>query len=245
VSGYLAMRMFVLLFPLAYMGVAAVGLIARNSGETSSETVAHTGLAGAVANSVAQAASGSQRNQILALLIGLMATAWAGRGALHAARFAHTIPWRLPNPKTSVATAGGLVAGAVVLFVAWFGNLTSRMRDNGWSVVLVAVFTVAVLGSLWWLVSSYLPHRGGRRWLLPGALLVGVGSAALHIAVSVYFAPKLARSSRTYGVLGTGVVILAYLVVVAWMIVLAAELNAGVYAVRHPEDREEAPHPFA
>jgi uncharacterized BrkB/YihY/UPF0761 family membrane protein len=55
----------------------------------------------------------------------------------------------------------------------------------------------------------------------------------------------LSRSSQTYGALGAGVVILAYLVVVAWMIVLAAELNAGIYAVRHPDDRDEAPHPFS
>jgi uncharacterized BrkB/YihY/UPF0761 family membrane protein len=245
VAGYLAMRMFVLLFPLAYIGVAALGLIANNTSESSGETVAHTGLAGAVADSVAQAANGSQRNQVLALVIGLMAAAWAGRGALHAARYAHTIPWRLPDPKTSVATAGGLVAGVVMVFFAWFGNLTSRMRDNGWSVILVAVFTVATITAVWWLVSTRLPHRGGRLGLLPGALLVGVGSAGLHIAVTVYFAPKLSRSSQTYGALGAGVVILAYLVVVAWMIVLAAELNAGIYAVRHPDDRDEAPHPFS
>ena len=84
VAGYLAMRMFVLLFPLAYVAVSAIGLVANNSGESSTEATAHTGLAGAVANSVAHAASGSQRNQVIALIVGLMATAWAGRGALHA-----------------------------------------------------------------------------------------------------------------------------------------------------------------
>jgi uncharacterized BrkB/YihY/UPF0761 family membrane protein len=245
VAGYLAMRVFVLLFPLAYVFVATVGLSARHSSDTTSEAVGHTGLAGAVANSVAQAASGSQRNQIIALVVGLMATAWAGRGALHAARFAHTIPWRLPNPKTSVASAGGLLAGVVVIFIAWFGNWTSRLRHHGWPVVVVVALTVAVVGAVWWLVSCRLPHRGDRWDVLPGAVLVGVGSAALHAAVTLYFAPKLSRSSETYGVLGTGVVILAYLVVVAWLVVLAAELSAGIYAVRHPDDRDEAPHPFA
>ncbi len=245
VAGHLALRMFVLLFPLAYVAVSAIGLVANNSGETSTETVAHTGLAGAVANSVAQAATGSQRNQAVALVVGLMATAWAGRGALHAVRFAHTIPWRLPNPKTSVATAGGLVAAVVVLFVSWFGNFTARMRDNGWPVTLVVVLIVIVLATMWWLVSNHLPHRGGRLDVVPGALLVGLGAAGLHVAVAVYFAPKLTRTSATYGVLGAGAVILAYLVVVAWLIVLAAELNAGIYAVRHPDDADHAPHPFA
>jgi uncharacterized BrkB/YihY/UPF0761 family membrane protein len=76
----------------------------------------------------------------------------------------------------------------------------------------------------------------GWRDLVPGALLVGLAAPALSIAVAVYFAPRVARTQATYGALGVGVVLLAYLLVIAWLISLSAELNSGLHTWRKARD---------
>jgi len=61
---------------------------------------------------------------------------------------------------------------------------------------------------------------------------VAVAAPAIHAAVQLYFAPKLARATTTYGVLGASLVLLTYLIVIGWMLVLACELSAALLGWR-------------
>ena len=246
ISGYLAMRIFVLAFPLAYVVIAGFGLSAGQSQDGTKDAVRRTGMSATIADSIAGVSTGSTQSKVVILAVGLMATAWAGRGMLHAMRFAHTVPWRLPNPKTSFASLGGLGIAGVMLLLVWFGSLADWLRDvAGFGPGLLLTTYTVVLGGFWWLVTSRMPRRGGLVDLLPGALLFGIGYAGVHVAVVVYFAPKLARSSATYGALGSVLVLLTYLLVVSWLIILCAELNAGIHARRHPSTAlSESPDPF-
>jgi membrane protein len=232
VAGYLAMRFFVLLFPLAYVVIAGFGLAtSRQDVLDASEEV---GVSGAVANSIADATATSERGHWIALIIGLMATAWAGRGTLRALRIAHAEAWRLPVPKTSYASAGGLPLAALLLATVVYGSWITHLRTEGHHPLLAFALHAIVIGAVWLVVASRMPHAEGAGWvdLAPGAALVGLAAPALNLAVSLYFAPRVARTQATYGALGVGVVLLTYLLVISWLITLSAELNSGILAWR-------------
>ena len=79
-----------------------------------------------------------------------------------------------------------------------------------------------------------LPHRGSSwRDQLPGAVLVGLGTQLIHLAVVLYLAPKIGRSSELYGALGAATVLLLWLYLVARLIVAAAFLNAALWEHHH------------
>ena len=232
-ASYFAMRIFVLLFPLAYTFVAGIGLYASNSADQTHDATESIGVTGALADSIAQAAEGSQRAHVLILVAGVILTIWAARSALRALRMISAVVWRVPVPKTPLAEWGGVAFVVVILLVAWLGILENRLRDHGWSVLAATILFGLVSGALWWLVSQRLPS-GGKRPVdhLPGAVLIAVAAPAVHAAVNIYFAPKLAHATTTYGVLGASLVLLTYLIVVGWTLVLACELSAGVFAWR-------------
>ncbi len=241
VAGYLALRFFVLIFPVAYVVVAGIGLtISREDALEASDGV---GISGAVADSIAEATEGSTRGHWLALIIGLMATAWAGRGALHALRIVHAEAWRLPVPKTGYGSVGGLPLAGVILLVLAYSSWVTNLRQEGDHVLLVFPLHAAVIGAVALGGSLILPRADGSRWLdlVPGACLIGLAAPALNVAMTVYFAPRVARTQATYGALGVSVVVLTYLIVVAWLITMAAELNSGLFAWR--QRRAASPGP--
>jgi uncharacterized BrkB/YihY/UPF0761 family membrane protein len=240
ISGYLAMRFFILLFPLAYVVIAGFGL--TTSRDDVVDAGEDLGLSGAVADSIADAAAASDRGHWIALIVGLMATAWAGRGTLRALRIAHAEAWRLNVPKTSYASPGGLGVAACLLASIMFGSWITSLREDGYSLVLLFIFQGLVVGAVWLAVAVLMPRPEGTRWtdVVPGAALVGLAAPALNLAVAVYFGPRVARTQATYGAIGVGVVILAYLLVISWLIVLSAELNSGVHAWRSAR-RQPAP----
>jgi uncharacterized BrkB/YihY/UPF0761 family membrane protein len=94
--------------------------------------------------------------------------------------------------------------------------------------------TLALSTGLALIVMHLLPSRA-ERWqdLLPGALLLAVGTQLVHVAVVFYFAPRLERSSEFYGVLGVSAVLLVWLYVIARLATAAAFLNATVWERRY------------
>jgi uncharacterized BrkB/YihY/UPF0761 family membrane protein len=232
VTGYVALRCFILLFPLAYVLIAGLGLVA--SEEDALDATSSVGISDAVAESIADAAASSSRGHWVALIIGLMATAWAGRGALRALRIAHAEAWRIPLPKVRYSSYGGLPLAAALVVIVIVNGWLVQLGTDGMSRALVFALQGALFGVLWLGVSLIMPRGERTSWLdlIPGALLWAVAAPALNFAVTIYFAPRLARTQETYGALGVGVVVLAYLLAIAWMVALAAELNSGLHAWR-------------
>jgi uncharacterized BrkB/YihY/UPF0761 family membrane protein len=227
-ASYFAMRIFVLLFPLAYTVVAGIGIYASNSSDEARGATKNIGLTGALADSVSQAAEGSQRAHVAVLVAGVLLTIWAARSSLRALRTLSAVVWRVPVPKTPLAEWGGVAFVLVVVLVAWLGIVVNRLRDHGWSILGGAVVFGLVMGALWLIVAQRLPNAGRRPVdHLPGALLIAVAAPAVHAAVNIYFAPKLARATTTYGVLGASLVLLTYLILIGWLLVLACELSAA------------------
>ncbi len=241
-SGYIALRIFVLLFPLAYVIVAGIGISAASSGVTGADVTAATGMTGALAESVASAAQGGQRGHWLIIIIGSGTAVWAARSLLKALRISHAIAWRLPDAKYKTVELGPLLVIAGVVGAAYLGSLATRARNNDDVPTLVAYTTVGGVVALgWFFASRALPHARCAWWYhVPGAVLVGLGTMVLNVAVTVYFVPKLYHSAATYGALGIGLVLITYLLMVGWLVVLSAELNAGIFETVTHRDEESA-----
>jgi uncharacterized BrkB/YihY/UPF0761 family membrane protein len=186
-------------------------------------------LTGALASSVADAARGSSRGHGVVLIVGLALALLAARGAVRAVRLAHASVWRMPVPKPPIADLGGPLCAGLVLLLAWCGVMVTRLRAEGAPIGLTSIAFAGIVGASWLEASWRLPNQAERRRdLLPGAVLVGLGAPMLNFATQLYFAPRLDRATTTYGVLGSSLVFLTYLLVVAWTIVAGAEVNAGV-----------------
>ena len=92
------------------------------------------------------------------------------------------------------------------------------------TLLLLAVYLAAAV----WMMDK-LPHRGSWRDLWPGALLLALGTQAIHLVVALYLAPKLGRSSELYGALGAATVVLLWLYLLARLVVAGAFLNAALW----------------
>jgi membrane protein len=245
-TSYIAMRLFVMLFPLAYMFVAGIGLYANHFAAGSADAARDAGLSGALASSVAQATQGPSKGHAVVFVSGLALSVWAGRSAVRALRVAHASVWRVPVPRRPIAELGGPATAAVLLVVSWLGVLLTRLRDAGAPIGLTSVALAAAVGAIWLEASWHLPNAvNARRDLLPGAAVVAIGAPLLNFATQVYFVPKLGRATEMYGALGASLVVLTFLLVVAWTIVVGAELNAGVAEWRRRREQRSHAHAAA
>ncbi len=230
-ASYLALRLFIMLVPLAYVAIAGFGLAGTR--QDASDVSEDLGLSTSISSSIADAVSSSSRSHWLALVIGVGASAWAARGVLRAVRGLHAIIWRQPVRKESLTSPAPLVvivvSGAAVVLALLFNH----WRQTGTPWWLISLLGVMLWGCFWLLVSHRLPHAPCR-WvhLLPGAVFFGVATQGMHVATTLYFGRKLASSADAYGALGVALVLLSWLVVVGWIIVLTAEANAGLYEWR-------------
>lgn len=228
-AGYLAMRLFILFFPLAYVAVAGLGLYAQSS-DSAEHVASDAGLAPAVTQSIADAANSSSRNHWIALIIGLGATVWAARGVLRALRAMHALAWGVLPPKSGLKPHGPLLTAGMVVTLTIGYSMSDRLRDRGVSWVAAHLVAVVVVSGVWLLASLLLPRRPTPWYaLVPGALLFGLGIEGLSLATTLYFAPKASTASAAYGALGIGLVLLSWLAAVGWIVILAVEMNAGLW----------------
>ncbi|MGH3016003.1 MAG: YhjD/YihY/BrkB family envelope integrity protein, partial [Gaiellaceae bacterium] len=178
-------------------------------------------------------------NRAALLVGGLFLLAWFTLGAVRALRLASALAWgmerrpRLRKPLHAVVAFNGLFLAGAFSFaaLAWLREVLGLGALIA-TVGLLAVHTAIALEVLW-----LLPRRT-ERWqdLLPGALVVAVGTELLHVAVAFYFAPKLERSSELYGALGTATVLLVWLYLFGRLFTSATFLNATLW-----ERRQERP----
>ena len=127
-----------------------------------------------------------------------------------------------------------LCAGIAVVGLTWW------LREESWSVgLLAATLTIVPLTALWVWVSLKLPH-GDARWsaLLPGALVVAIGFQVLHGLIVTFLVPKLEKATAVYGSLGAMTTLLFSMYLVGRLVVTAPVLNSSLHAEirdRHDE----------
>jgi uncharacterized BrkB/YihY/UPF0761 family membrane protein len=110
---------------------------------------------------------------------------------------------------------------AAVEIVSWI-----RRHDQLGGVAALAAYVVLV-GGVWLVVSTELPHRDAR-WpaLIPGSVVFGLGLLLVSV-FNVYVTTRLVEGrADTYGALGIAAALLFSLVLVGRVMILSAEVNA-------------------
>lgn len=239
IAGGLAYRLFFWLLPLGLV-VASLLSFWVDADRLAAANAAHDfGISSAAVQSAMDAIAEQHHARWYFLVAGIALVVWFGSGVVRALFVAHSVAWGLRPEKLRRPMTAGLVFSAIFALLIAVSTSTQLLREQlgGTGLWLTLALAVFYLGSVLWVMDK-LPHRSTSwRELLPGAVLVALGAEAIHLAVVLYLAPKIGRSSELYGALGAATVILLWLYLLARLVVAAAFLNAALW-----EHRTETEH---
>ncbi|UDY35385.1 YhjD/YihY/BrkB family envelope integrity protein [Dermatobacter hominis] len=228
-AGAIAFRLFLLVVPLLLILVAGLGFLHESESERGASD--QLGFSQALVDTMSTVGANAARGRWITLWVGLVATVFAVRTLIKSLRIVHNLAWgtsRKPsaNRPLDVLVGVGVVALVIAMMAAaqW-----ARARTPGGGILASVVIGVVATG-IYLVVELLLPRAEGTSWLglVPGAVLVGAGTQALHAATVFYFAGRVSRMSETYGPLGVAIVVLLWLYILGRLIVGAAVLNAGL-----------------
>ncbi len=236
-AGGLAYRLFFWLVPLGLV-LASLSSFWLDADRSSLEDAARDfGLSGAATRAALEAIEQQEYARWYFLVAGSVLLLWFGIGVLRALNVAHAVAWKLRPEKIRHPLRAGLLFTALTAGIIGVSTGTAWLREeNEGSGILLTISLVALyVAAVVWLMDK-LPHRASSwQGLLPGAVLVAVGTQLMHLVVALYIAPRLGRSSELYGTLGAATVILLWLYLVARLIVAGAFLNAAVWEQKEGE----------
>ena len=242
-AGGLSYRLFLFLLPFSLFIVTAVGAVADGVNQELSDLAQHAGLSASLAASVGAAVDTSNRGIFLIAGTAAVLTLAAGVGVIKTMRLISAIAWQVdPGRMTRRIFASAILAvGSMALMGFRALLLEVSAGPLAETIIIVAemlMIAAAVLAAYW-----VLPRAKGTHWtdLIPGALLVTVGFAALRIVTIVWFANRLDRVDDLYGALGVATVFLAWLFIVARLLVAGASLNATLWLGRHEAQQTDSP----
>ena len=233
-AGGLAYRLFFWLVPLGLVFASVLSFWVDEDRVGLQDAARNFGLSGAATQSAMRAIAEQHHARWYLLVAGIVLLVWFGIGVIRALNVAHAIAWNLRPEKLRRPLFAGLAFSGIVISLIAVSASTQFLREEYgvtgfWVTVALVVFYLAA--ALW--IMDKLPHRSTSwRDLLPGALLVALGTEVIHIIVVLYLVPKLGHSSELYGALGSATVILLWLYLLARLLVAAAFLNAALWDQR-------------
>jgi membrane protein len=195
-----------------------------------------------VARNIATATSElSILEHLVVLGIGVVGTYFAGLGLLKTLSRVNAVAWSVPLAKVKnrlhvLGIVLGLFLVLILLSSAW-NQLRAQLGT------LEFVLALPVAGLLYAIVitalHAQLPRPDDVTWrdLVPGALLVGIGVAAMQAIVLGYIARKLSSSNELYGGIGTAIALLLWLYLLGRMLVLGPLLDVVVRRRQEADQR--------
>jgi membrane protein len=234
IAGGVAFRIFLWLVPFGLVVAALLSFWSELDPDGLEKASREFGVGAAAAEAASEALQSGDRNAVIVLLFGLVFLAWFTVGALRALILAHALAWQLKPPRIRRPLyAIALFNVLFVLYALSSAGLAWLNEQIGATALLSIVLALAVSTALALFAMWLLPHRAtSARELLPGALLVAVGTELIQVAVIFYFAPRLGRSEETYGAFGAAATMLIWLYVISRLVTGAAFLNATLWSRR-------------
>lgn len=230
-AGGLAYRLFFWLVPLGLVLASVLSFWVDEDRVGLQDAARNFGISGAATQSAMKAIAEEHHARWYFLLAGIVLLVWFGIGVIRALNVAHAVAWSLRPEKLRRPLFAGLAFSGIVIALIAVSASTQLLREEYgvtglWVTIALVVFYLAAV--LW--IMDKLPHRSTSwRDLLPGALLVALGTEVIHLVVVLYLVPKLGHSSELYGALGSATVILLWLYLLARLLVAAAFLNAALW----------------
>jgi uncharacterized BrkB/YihY/UPF0761 family membrane protein len=233
-AGGLAYRLFLWLLPIGLVGAEILGFWVDANEDSVQDAAKEFGIGAAAVASAADAVETNSSNRILLLLTGLIALAWFSLAFVRALQLAYSLAWGVRRPRLHHPLYAVLLFNGIFLTIAVASAGLAWLRQElGLIGIVGLVLTIVYQAGVALLIMWLLPRRT-ERWqeLVPGAVLVSVGSQVISLAVVFYFAPRIGRSSELYGALGAASVLLVWLYLVARLIMSGAFLNATLWERR-------------
>lgn len=247
-SGALAFRLFLFLLPLTLVLVVLLGFAISSDPSASQDLVDRFGLRGALAQGLVHVTNEGRANRLWAFVIGFFGMSWAALGCVRLIRVLHFVAWDQPLERLrSPHRAAGIfvLANVLILVVPLLAEWVHAVAGIFGSLVgILGVFAFYVV--LWVALSALLPH-GDAPWqfLVPGAVLIAVGTQCLQLATVYILGPQVQNKVSVYGAVGVAAVLLTWLFIIARLIVASAVLNAVLHErrTRRHQQRNVAPDP--
>ena len=229
VGSAIAFRLFLFFVPLLLFVVGLAGFVAT---WVDADTVNdNAGLTGSLAVQIDAALSQSSSTRWVAVVLGLVGMASAGRSLSKVLVTTSCLAWRLPMK----SKAPMRVVGAIVGLMAGIGlvaAIVNRIRTElGVGVATVSFVGALVVYALAWVVLSMMLPRASTdpAVVLPGAVFVGITLAGMQAVSQLYLPSRLSRASELYGAIGTTIVTLGWFFILGRAMVLAMVLNAVIH----------------
>ena len=241
-AGGLAYRLFFWLVPLGLIFAALLSFWGDEDPSGLEHAARDFGISGAATRSAMNAIEAEHHARWYFLLAGIALVIWFGIGVVRALIVTHAVAWGLRPEKLRRPLVASLTFSGVLLGVIALSTATQALREQlGVTGFLVTLLLLAIyVAAAVWMMDK-LPHRGSWRDLWPGALLLALGTQAIHLVVALYLAPRLGRSEELYGALGAATVVLLWLYLLARLVVAAAFLNAALWEDRSAELPSQRP----
>ncbi|GAB3747925.1 hypothetical protein GCM10027599_02010 [Yimella radicis] len=161
--------------------------------------------------------------------------------------------WRLPHADLLSAwrhLVWALMTSVLFASALWVNTATRNWNVSatveGWVEALTTGF--AAFGYYWWTQRILL--RGKARWgqLLPGAVLIGLGTTVLILAVQLLAPNEITEQVADYGLVGAAfilaLVLVAFSTILLWGVFLGRDLSRWLVARRfdaaHSSDNPDA-----
>jgi uncharacterized BrkB/YihY/UPF0761 family membrane protein len=238
----LAFRLFLFLVPYAFVMVTGFGLASSAAGQDPGDAARSAGIGGLLAHAVASTSTLSLWNRVVALTVGGFALALTARSLVRVLWIVHRLIWKVESARKPTEWGALALVGIVtVLFgiadlAAWLGSQGFGFR------VLALLLTALFAGAAWYVASWWMPREECDWWaLLPGALIVAVGVAVLHLLTLTYVVHVVSRKSALYGAIGIALALLLWTYFAGRLLTASIAANASLWKHRNSEDGSGAP----
>lgn len=234
-AGALAFRLFIWLLPCGLLMAALLGFTAT-SGHSADELSKSAGMSPLTVSVVGQVGAQAERGRYLSAALGLMLLAWAGLALGRVLDRIHDRVWRTRSDRGVKPTLKRTARYNLVLLTIIIGNVAGPLAVAATGLP-APVISLPLLALYVTLAAIMLSVRWPPRWrqVLPGALLVALGTQGLHLVAVLYLPGRLARASQLYGTLGVAAAILVWLALIARLVVVGQGLNAVLADHHEPE----------
>jgi len=227
-AALIAYYAFFSVFPLLLALVSILGFVLEDDPGLREDIVDSTLAQMPVLGSQIAGAAAPLTGSGIALAVGIAGALWAGLGVTVALGRAFEVVWDVPRLEQRSGLAervrGLAIIGVMALVLGAATAVTALSVAGGF--LLGFAVDGAVLLAVFWLYTAR-PVRV--RDLLPGVALAAVGVVALQSIAGWYFDHAVERADDTYGTFALVIGLLSWFLLLAQLLLLAAEVNVVLH----------------
>jgi uncharacterized BrkB/YihY/UPF0761 family membrane protein len=238
----IALRALLSFLPLILLGVAIIGLIARQKAGFGDELVAKIELSGPFGDTVRNAVTDSVKSSksgagIVAFLISVLALLPAGLGVVAAVSTACDAVWQVPDRGMADRLLGIPWFLGTILIIAGSAAATSLVSvvPIPFLAQVAALVGAATAGTLLCVWTHFLltNARVPVRTHVPGAVILGLFLAVFQVAGAAIMARLLSSNAKLWGAFAGVFAFIAVLNLIGQAIVYSAVINVLLWERTH------------